>query len=101
MGVFGGGMSDTAVTAGSQGMDAEAGAEAWQEEGTGGAGGEAGADGISPVAQAGALRRQALPDLVRERKPLERGAKGLMENAPENVSVTVACQSKERSMPTT
>src|SRR5262249_10793501 len=82
--VFGGGVSDATLAAGGQGMDAEAGAEAWQEEGAGGAGGEAGGRGGLPGAQAGALRRQAVPDLGGGGKPLDRGAKGLVEDSTGN-----------------
>ena len=61
VGVLRGGVPDAAELAAGEGVDAAAGEEARQAEGARDPGGEDRPDGVPPVAQAGGVRRQAVP----------------------------------------
>src|SRR5262249_23050470 len=59
-----GGLPDAAVPRAGQALAATQGEEGRQAHRTGHSGGEAGADGVSPVAQAASFRRQEVLDVV-------------------------------------
>src|SRR5262249_54891646 len=68
VGVRGGGVVDAAELPGGQVVDATAVEEAWDEGGARDPGGQDRPGGLPPVAQAGGIRRPAVPGVVSDRR---------------------------------